>query len=195
MAGKSVTRLIKSTEAWNVDGSSDACPTSRSWIADAENATGRTRGRCSYEGCDAPATVGGHVWVKGSGCFIAPICSKCNYHRNTKRMQGAGSRLRANIDVTRTKQTIGMKTATRRIVLKRRRCSSCNVDISKRPKTHKVCLNCFRSGTRDRKRKCDICNVDMSNRPKSHKVCLDCFRSGTYSQHSRALDKWSDDDY
>ena len=197
MANEGVLHLKNPMEAWNVDGSSDACSMSRSWITDAEYATGRSRGRCSYEGCEAHATVGGHVWVKGTGCFVAPICSRCNYHKNSKRMQGAGSRLRANIHLMKTRQTIGMITATRRIVVKRRRCSSCNVDISKRPKTHKVCLTCFRNRTcvRKHKRRCSSCNVDISNKPKTHKMCSTCFQHRTRGQYNGTSSDQSDDDY
>ena len=89
-------------EAWNMDGSSDAQAESGSWLRDAEEATGRRRGRCSFDGCPNQAEVGGHVWIRGEGCFIAPICRPCNRHDNPERMQGAGACLRANIVVTKT---------------------------------------------------------------------------------------------
>lgn len=92
-------------EAWNMDGSSDTQAESGSWLRDAEEATGRRRGRCSFDGCPNQAEVGGHVWIRGEGCFIAPICRPCNRHDNPERMQGAGACLRANIVVTKTAMT------------------------------------------------------------------------------------------
>ena len=72
-------------------------------------------------------------------------------------MQGAGARLRANIEVTRTFMTTGMHTAARRVptttsapaIRKRqRRCVSCDNDISSRPAGHALCYKCW---TRQRK--------------------------------------------
>eukprot|EP00949_MAST-11_sp_MAST-11-sp1_P003348 g3348.t1 len=107
--------LEDAAEAWNIDGSSDAQAHSGSWLRDAEKATGRQRGRCSFEGCANRAEVGGHVWIKGIGCFLAPICRQCNFAGNEDRYQGAGARLRKNIEVMRTRMTDGMKNAPRRI--------------------------------------------------------------------------------
>ena len=109
--------------------------------------TGRKRGRCSFEGCGNEAEVGGHVQIARTGCVIAPICKPCNNPNNQNRMQGAGARLRKNIEVTRTPMTWGMRTAVRRVpdaMLRRskkqqrrkRQCISCNDDISKRPVSH-----------------------------------------------------------
>ena len=150
-----VLRLEEAISAWNVDGSSDALSQSGSWIRDAENATGRRRGRCSYEGCCNRAEVGGHVYMARVGCVIAPICKPCNRASHQGRMQGAGARLRANIEVTRTFMTTGMHTAARRVpasapgIRKRpRRCVSCNGDISSRPAGHALCYKCW---TRERR--------------------------------------------
>ena len=115
-------RLERSVEAWNIDGSSSATPEGTSFIQDAMNATGRRVGRCSFDGCDRPAVVGGHIWIaKREGAkfgrpFIAPICRQCNSPRNTYRMQNAGARLRANIAVTPVSVTQDMRQAERRIV-------------------------------------------------------------------------------
>lgn len=113
--------LDRPVEAWNVDGSASAVPEGRSFIQDAMDATGRRVGRCSFQECDRPASVGGHVWIsRREGAefgrpFIAPICRQCNSTRNTYRMQGAGARLRANIAVTPVSVTPGMREAERRI--------------------------------------------------------------------------------
>jgi hypothetical protein len=85
-----------------------------SFIRDAERATGRRRGRCSYEGCERDAVVGGHVHARGFGAVIAPICRECNLPGNLSRRQGGGSRLRAGIAVTRAEVTEGMLTGDRR---------------------------------------------------------------------------------
>ena len=155
-----VLRLEEALSAWNVDGSSDALSQSGSWIRDAENATGRRRGRCSYEGCGNRAEVGGHVYMARVGCVIAPICKPCNRTSHQGRMQGAGARLRANIEVTRTFMTTGMHTATRRVpattsapaIRKRqRRCVSCDGDISSRPAGHALCYRCWTSERRARR--------------------------------------------
>ena len=163
-----------------MDGSADARADSGSWIREAENATGRKRGRCSYEGCNRPAEVGGHIWIKQQGCFIAPICSKCNHPKNADRMQGAQARLRAKIDVTEAEQTLGMQTAQRRFAVAVRECELCGADITDRPDNHKVCLSCFRNTMQVRKRKrkhlCESCRDDISDRPDNHNLCLSCFR-------------------
>lgn len=109
-----VYRLAESCEAWNMDGSSDAVAAESSWIKSAESATGRKRGKCSFAGCGRSAELGGHVWIKGQGCFIAPLCRTCNHHKNQSRQQGAGARLRKNIEVTEVSVTTGMKNARRR---------------------------------------------------------------------------------
>lgn len=113
--------LDRPVEAWNVDGSASAVPEGRSFIQDAMDATGRRVGRCSFQDCDRPASVGGHVWIsRREGAefgrpFIAPICRQCNSTRNVYRMQGAGARLRTNIAVTPVSMTKGMREAERRI--------------------------------------------------------------------------------
>ena len=186
MAQNDLLYLDRAVGAWNVDGSSDALAESGSWLRDAEEATGRKRGRCSFEGCLKQAEVGGHMWITGMGCFIAPICRSCNRHDNQDRMQGAGARLRENIVVTRTEMTNGMHTATRRIAGgRRRRCQSCGDDISDRPANHASCLECWsgdagdRRGGRGRRRRCESCHDDISNKPASHTRCRECWsRSG-----------------
>ena len=109
-----VVRLERAVHAWNIDGSADAVPRMQSFIRDAERATGRRRGRCSYERCERDAVVGGHVHARGFGAVIAPICRECNSPRNLSRRQGGGSRLRAGIAVTRAEVTEGMLTGDRR---------------------------------------------------------------------------------
>ena len=152
---KTEVLVLKETfSAWNVNGSSDARAQRGSWIQDAEEATGRTRGRCSFDGCDQKAEVGGHIWMSRVGCVIAPICKACNHPNNQNRMQGSGAHLRKNIEVTRTKMTKGMRTAVRtapgvkKVGCKRQRCSrmceSCNCDISRRPVGHTQCYACWR---------------------------------------------------
>ncbi len=144
--------LGATVSAWNVDGSSDATPRSKSWVCDAKEATGRKRGRCSYEGCSNQAEVGGHVYMARIGCVIAPICNPCNRPNNKNRMQGSGARLRKNVDVTCTAMTDGMRKAVRRApgvaegCVKRKRrarfCDSCGDDISNRPASHTRCCTC-----------------------------------------------------
>ena len=155
MAPGEVLVLRETISAWNVDGSSDALAQSGSWIRDAENATGRRRGRCSFEGCGNRAEVGGHVYMARIGCVITPICKPCNRPSNQSRMQGSGARLRANIEVTRTFMTPGMHTAARRVPdatpargKRQRRCVSCKGEISNRPVGHARCYECWTDGRR-----------------------------------------------
>ena len=155
MAPSEVLILNETCSAWNVDGSSDALAQSGSWIRDAEEATGRKRGRCSFEGCRNQAEVGGHVWMARIGCVIAPICKPCNRPNNQHRMQGSGARLRKNIEVTRTGVTEGMHKAARRAPgvangggwrqRRDRRCESCDDDIASRPGSHTQCYSCWRA--------------------------------------------------
>jgi hypothetical protein len=199
MERKEVLYLDEAVGAWNIDGSSDALAESGSWLRDAEEATGRRRGRCSFEGCPNQAEVGGHVWIKGVGCFIAPICKPCNRYGNQDRMQGAKARLRKNIEVTRTGMTEGMRTATRRVAGggggRRRRCESCDNDISDRPASHTLCLGCWSGsgrrgggrsgraagrsgrggGRRGGGRVCDACGVSIAGAPTTHYLCRKCF--------------------
>ena len=191
--------MIDPVEAWNVDGSADAAPSlTRSWIAEAEAVTGRRRGRCSFEGCPNMAEVGGHLWIKGVGCVIAPICKPCNDPRNVARRQNGGSRARANIEVFRTGMTEGMRNADRRYAGQPgRRCEGCGNDISDKPPNHTVCLNCFRDDRGRARhdiydhghrayglatpqnrnaRSCMSCGTDISDRPPNHTVCLRCYR-------------------
>jgi len=161
--------------AWNVDGSSDARPESGSWLRDAERATGRRRGRCSFDGCRNQAEVGGHVWIKKQGCFIAPICRPCNRFDNRDRMQGAGARLRAHTEVTPAAVTKGMRSAERRRT-PRRECRRCGTDIGDHPASHTRCFDCFGRARSAPRRECRGCGTDIRDRPASHSVCLECFR-------------------
>jgi hypothetical protein len=184
-----VSRTNESVEAWNMDGSSDAQAESGSWLRDAEKATGRRRGRCSFVDCPNQAEVGGHVWIRGEGCFIAPICRPCNRYDNPERMQGAGARLRANIDVMETAMTEGMRNAERRIAVgggggggrsgggswgsRKERFSS----QGSRGRGGSSGSSRGRRAPRHR-RECQECGTDISDRPANHSVCLGCFRGG-----------------
>ena len=205
--------LQRSVDAWNMDGSSDAQAESGSWLRDAEEATGRLRGRCSFDGCPNQAEVGGHVWIKGEGCFIAPICRPCNRFNNPERMQGAGARLRANIEVTRTAMTEGMRNAGRRIAVggggghsgndgswgaqnrARRECQACAKDIADRPESHQLCRGCYSSrggnSFQPALRACQECGTDIGDQPPSHTRCFGCFGfssrgSGTHGGSKRS---------
>ena len=159
MAPCEVLILNETFSAWNVDGSSDALSRSGSWLRDAEESTGRKRGRCSFEGCGNQAEVGGHVWMARIGCVIAPICKPCNRPSNQQRMQGAGARLRKNIEVTRTAKTDGMRKAVRR--------------------APDACKGGGKGGGKRQRcgRRCEWCDDDISDRPHSHTLCRPCWRS------------------
>ncbi len=192
-----VVRLARAVDAWNIDGSGDAVPRMESFIRDAECATGRRRGLCSYEGCGRDAMVGGHVHARGFGAVIAPICRECNSPRNLSRRQYGGSRLRAGIEVTRAEVTEGMLTAGRRYAPRSRRgdhrggdvCRDCGVARVERGRD--VCERCRRQrGLRPdataaaTRRSCRECGEDISNRPASHTVCLRCYRRGSFGSTS-----------
>lgn len=86
-------RLPKDYHAWNIDGSGRHRPifddknsfhtysySYRSWMSFWEWQIG-SRGKtttCSYSDCNIVADIGGHVWLKGKGPHIAPICKRCN---------------------------------------------------------------------------------------------------------------------
>lgn len=72
-------KLRTDTIAWNADGSSTAQNEHDSWISHWETVTGLKRGVCSYVSCTNQAHCGGHIWIL-RGVYIAPICTKCNYH-------------------------------------------------------------------------------------------------------------------
>lgn len=135
--------IEEETEAWNIDGSSDAQADSGSWLQYAEASTGRKRGLCSFQGCRNRAEVGGHVWVKRIGCCIAPICKVCNRHNNQTRMQGSGACLRRNIEVTKTAMTAGMRTADRRVAMRRAAAAKASSSVKQ---TAKACYRCGRPG-------------------------------------------------
>ena len=169
-----VERLSRGVEAWNIDGSSTDQLDGQSWIAFWEEQTKLKRGKCSYVSCSRRSEHGGHVWMKGHGPCIVPICSGCNSPCTAYRMQqadGNNSRLRAGTTVVHISMTQDMMTAQRRIVV--RCCESCKCDISDRPTNHTVCLDCWRG---IRSRCCESCKCDISDRPTNHTVCLDCWR-------------------
>jgi len=130
-------------QTWNIEGSSDDSPPfGFSWISWAEHATGKKRGRCSYTGCDASATCGGHVWIKHLGCFIAPICSGCNYNGNSKRWQGSGSTLRDGIVVIKREMTVGMLNTDRKKIRQNNKCINCKKTFTPKNPNHKKCDKC-----------------------------------------------------
>jgi len=175
----------------------------RTMIEDAEIATGRSRGRCSFEGCERQATVGGHVWIARRGPVLAPICRQCNYCRNAQRMQDGGSYLRAGVEVTVVEYTEGMANAPRRFtesVDDEPSCRSCGTDISDRDSGHTLCLDCYRretNGGEDGRasnigsRPCQTCGTDISDRPSNHSVCLGCYRGARRGGRSRSSDEYS----
>ena len=67
-------------------------------------------------------------------------------------MRGAGARLRANIAVTQTELSEGMRAATRRVPVSSRHCGNCGEDISARPKEHTLCYECWSEGASATKR-------------------------------------------
>ena len=192
-----VVRLERAVHAWNIDGSADAVPRMQSFIRDAERATGRRRGRCSYEGCERDAVVGGHVHACGFGAVIAPICRECNSPRNLSRRQGGGSRLRAGIAVTRAEVTEGMLTGDRRYASRSWGgdhrggdvCRDCGVTRVERGRD--ACERCRRrralrpdATAAATRRSYGECGVDISNRPASHTVCFRCYRRGSFGSTS-----------
>ena len=190
MSEDDVVRLERAVDAWNIDGSGDAVPRMESFIRDAERATGRRRGLCSYEGCGRGAEVGGHVHARGFGAVIAPICRECNSPRNLSRRQYGGSRLRAGIEVTRAEVTEGMLMADRRYAPRSwGLCRDCGVTRVARGRD--ACERCRRlRGLRPdataaaTRRSCRECGEDISNRPASHTVCLRCYRRGSFGSTS-----------
>ena len=102
-------------EAWNGDGtSSDEPPNGYSWVSFWEEQTGQQRGLCSYSACHNYATVGGHIWLKGHGLYIAPICPSCNSSSNPKRMQGGYSSLKTGTTVVKITATEDMELTERK---------------------------------------------------------------------------------
>ena len=179
--------LERPVEAWNIEGSSDARSECGSWLKDAEEATGRKRGRCSFEGCSNQATVGGHVWLKHMGCFIAPICKACNWHNNRSRIQGAGACLRQNIEVTKTGMTEGMKRKQR----EDRKPSAIKTSNSSNGEV--ACYRCGRSGHytascyakshvtgKVLKAQSEQMKAESSEESEDEGVCFRCGRSGHY---------------
>ena len=137
--------LVRDKSAWNVDGSEDAVPPFRgNWIRYWKSKTGKNAGRCSFVSCEAGSDVGGHIWIAGgNGVYIAPICKRCNWSKNEKRMQGSKSKLRSGTEVVLDIYTYGMHRADRRIAIPERKCGDCGVDISSRPSHHRKCYDCF----------------------------------------------------
>lgn len=155
--GTDVFYIRRKVHAWNVNASSSDARAYVSWIKRWERATGMTRGRCSFDDCARRAEVGGHVWIKKNGVFIAPICKPCNYHANANRMQnldGDHSFLRGGSVVFRTAMTDDMRDAERCFSVtasaRARRCVDCDANIASRPATHARCLVCYRTAMRSR---------------------------------------------
>ena len=174
MEQPTVKRLLRGVDAWNVDGSSTDKLHRQSWIVFWEEQTGLRRNKCSYKGCSRRGEHGGHLWLKGHGVCIAPICSRCNNPHNIDRWQqsgGGNSTLNTGVTVVHVGMTRDMKTAPRMIAV--RCCESCELDISDRPANHTLCLDCWRGGGRH----CESCELDISDRPANHTLCLDCWRS------------------
>mmetsp|Transcript_63060 Transcript_63060/g.176369 ORF Transcript_63060/g.176369 Transcript_63060/m.176369 type:complete len:240 (+) Transcript_63060:356-1075(+) len=193
--------LETNEEAWNIDGSSSDRVEGRSWISQWEEVTGLSRNMCAYAGCLGRADVGGHIWIKGRGVFIAPICSHCNYSENVSRMQGSKSYLRSGTVVITSAYTSDMRRAERRIAFRglERCCEACVQDISNQPENHNFCAACFRSCGQQRNqqqgtahsqlrqgRQCTDCHRSISDRPPNHTQCWQCFRTRgarVYSSH------------
>ena len=53
-----------------------------------EQATGIVFAQCIHSSCHKHATVGAHVYVeaRGDAIWIVPLCSECNYTKNTAWM-------------------------------------------------------------------------------------------------------------
>merc|ERR1712150_45921 len=140
---------------------------------------GLSRGKCSYKDCSRDAEVGGHIWIKQKGVYIAPICNSCNYHENVSRMRkedGTHSFLSKDTVVVKTDYTEDMKHAERRVAIAVvRRCVSCESDISDSPEHHVQCMSCYLRRLQIQ-RKCIDCQTDISDRPGNHTQCLDCYR-------------------
>ena len=119
--GLNIYRLQSDMYAWNVDGSSGDKLQDSSWIRHWETTTSLKRETCSYSDCSRRAEHGGHIWIKGCGVYIAPICNACNYHANVKRLQtegGVHSLLRKDTVVVKTCVTEEMRNADRRYAVK-----------------------------------------------------------------------------
>jgi len=175
MGQPTVERISRTVDAWNVDGSGTDKLYGQSWIAFWEEQTGLQRSKCSYNGCSRRGEHGGHLWLKGHGVCIAPICSKCNNPHNMNRWQQSGggqSSLVAGTTVVYMSMTHDMKTAQRMIAV--RCCESCEHDISDRPANNTLCIDCWRDGSR----RCELCEHDISDRPANHTLCIDCWRDG-----------------
>ena len=168
-----VKQLSRAADAWNMDGSGTDKLYGQSWIIFWEEQTGLRRNKCSYKGCKRRGVHGGHVWLKGHGVCITPICSGCNNPHNIARWQqygGGNSSVIAGTTVVRVSMTRNMKTAQRMIAV--RCCESCEQDISDRPTNHTLCLDCWRDSIRC----CESCEQNISDRPRNHTLCLDCWR-------------------
>ena len=120
IVGNDVYRVETPVPAWNVDGSAEHKPKKHSsWIKCHKEMTKSSPSICSYQGCTcASSLVGGHIMTPEQGPFIAPICRKCNYYKNSSRFQHANGRnslLRSGTLLYRVPYTDDMKGATRRI--------------------------------------------------------------------------------
>ena len=69
----------------------------------------------------------------------------------------------------------------------RRECQACGEDISDRPESHKLCLDCYSTrGSGDSSRRaCHECGEDIGDRPESHKFCGGCFASASQGSGGR----------
>ena len=192
--------LCSRAQAWNVDGSSDDVLEGSSWIRHWEEATGSRRGQCSCVGCGRAASVGGHVWLKGRGVHLAPICAGCNSCDNAGRMQHAEGRhpeLKARTRVVPLRMTEGMRRAERRLARDVRECRCCGADIGGRPAHHEECLSCFRSARKRqrRERECRSCGVSIESSPAHHWLCRGCFADGEESGGSSSESEGSSEEW
>ncbi|CBY23112.1 unnamed protein product [Oikopleura dioica] len=70
--------------------------------------------RCAKRMCSKPASLGGHVWIKGRNsneiCYIVPLCSSCN-NSKSENFNGRASDwfpVKANTQALVTKVVPGM---------------------------------------------------------------------------------------
>lgn len=182
-------------EAWNVDGSSSAKPPSfrgDTWLAWTCRETGRGPGNCAYAGCERRAQVGGHIWVKGNGVYVAPICRPCNSPDNIFRMQGAGAMIKAQKLLTACEYTDDMARMPRRFYWQfMRECDTCDEDITRAPDWHRFCDECYQR-EKYRSRFCEGCGYDITSTPLSRTMCTPCWREeqNMASYDSDSSDYW-----
>jgi hypothetical protein len=186
---------------WNIDGSSSDQLCSGSWIRKWEEEAGQIRGRCAYQECERSAAHGGHVWIKGKGVYLVPLCAHCNSPRNPDRMQnehGDHSHLKLGVvAVGLGPLTEDMRRCERRISTDSsgnahrggrssapvrqppRKASTAAVPRGGRPGS-----GGGRSSGAKRNRAgrcCKSCNADIADHPPSHKMCSRCFAEDSSS--------------